>query len=440
MSDVIAFRSIGVVPSPQMLPTAQLVLRLVCALAIGFLIGAERERREGKGPQRSPAGVRTFTLASLVGSVSVLLGGNIFLLLSTGIFAAFSAVAYVRTHEQDPGLTSEAALVLTVLLGGLAQTQTATAARVRLHHFVADVIKVRSDPGGVYITRGSAPNVVVHATVRPLYGRLDLDIAEANIRALEQNPPIEQAGNHILIGFVKDPALLRAVTIRFDIQTPNETQVHARTESGGISIDGISGPIQTVTSSGRTEISNLHGKIEVTGESGSVGVRDCSGQVYIHNGSGKLQVYGVKGVVDADTTSGRIQISDVSGDVRATTHSATIRINKVTGTAEAHNSSGSIDALQSRGSVHAEATSGSIRITQLSPAPIRAVTRSGVIKVELATGGGYLLDAHSDSGRISGTNTTMLNPAKNTHNVNGQIGSGGPLVDLDSHSSKIVIN
>ena len=135
-----------------MLPTGQLVLRLVSALAIGFLIGAERERHKGEGPQRSPAGVRTFALASLVGGVSVLLGGNILLALSTGIFAAFSAVAYLRTREQDPGLTSETALVLTVLLGGLAQTQTATAsaiavvvtivlaARIRLHHFVADVI------------------------------------------------------------------------------------------------------------------------------------------------------------------------------------------------------------------------------------------------------------------------------------------------------------
>ena len=36
-------------------------------------------------------------------------------------------MAYLRTREQDPGLTSEAALVLTALLGGLAQTQTATA-------------------------------------------------------------------------------------------------------------------------------------------------------------------------------------------------------------------------------------------------------------------------------------------------------------------------
>ena len=135
-----------------MLPTGQLALRMIGALAIGFLIGAERERHKGEGPQRSAAGVRTFTLASLVGGVSVLLGGNLLLALCTAVFAAFAVVAYLRTREQDPGLTSEAALVLTVLLGGLAQTQVAIAsaiavvvtillaARVRLHHFVANVI------------------------------------------------------------------------------------------------------------------------------------------------------------------------------------------------------------------------------------------------------------------------------------------------------------
>src|SRR5664280_1315814 len=115
-------------------------------------------------------------------------------------------------------------------------------------------LDVRSDPGGIYITAGSSQNVVIHAIIKPLYGTVDLDIAEANIRALEQNPPIEQVGNQIRIGYVKDPALLRAVTIRFDIATPRATEVHAHTESGGISIDGIAGPAETVTSSGRTEI------------------------------------------------------------------------------------------------------------------------------------------------------------------------------------------
>jgi uncharacterized membrane protein (DUF4010 family) len=125
---------------------------LASALAIGFLIGAERERRKGRGPNRSPAGIRTFTLASLAGGVSVVLGGSILLTVTALIFALFSAVAYLRTDQQDPGLTSEAALVLTVLLGGLAQTNTLAAsamavivtlvlaARVHLHHFISHVI------------------------------------------------------------------------------------------------------------------------------------------------------------------------------------------------------------------------------------------------------------------------------------------------------------
>ena len=59
------FYRLGVLPSSPMLPLGQSVLRLASALAIGLLIGAERERRKGEGPQRSAAGVRTFTLASL---------------------------------------------------------------------------------------------------------------------------------------------------------------------------------------------------------------------------------------------------------------------------------------------------------------------------------------------------------------------------------------
>ena len=300
-------------------------------------------------------------------------------------------------------------------------------------------LDVRSDPGGVYITTGSSLNVVVHAIIKPLYGRLDLDIAEANIRALEQNPPIEQVGNQIRIGFVKDPALLRAVTIRFEIATPRATQVRAHTESGGISIDGIAGPAETVTSSGRTEISNVEGELKVTGHSGAIIIRDTGGHVSVHNGSGGLQLYGIHGAVETETTSGRTEISDVSGDIRATTHSASIRIDKAKGAVEAHNTSGSIDALQSSGSVHAETTSGAIRISQVSPAPIRALTRSGAIKVELASGGGYLLDAQSASGKVSGLSTSTLARTKDAHSLKGQIGSGGPLVDLDTHSSKIEI-
>jgi uncharacterized membrane protein YhiD involved in acid resistance len=44
---------------------AAMMLGLGAALGAGLLIGIERERRKGDGPQRAVAGARTFTLASL---------------------------------------------------------------------------------------------------------------------------------------------------------------------------------------------------------------------------------------------------------------------------------------------------------------------------------------------------------------------------------------
>ena len=46
------------------------MLKLVSAVAVGALIGAERERRKGDGPARSPAGIRTFTITSIAGAVA----------------------------------------------------------------------------------------------------------------------------------------------------------------------------------------------------------------------------------------------------------------------------------------------------------------------------------------------------------------------------------
>jgi uncharacterized membrane protein (DUF4010 family) len=131
-----------------MLITDGQVFRLGSALAIGLLIGAERERRKGEGPARSPAGIRTFAVAALLGGVSFLLGGELLLAVTVLALAAYCCVAYVGTHEKDPGLTSETALLLAAMLGALAQRETALAsgiavvvtillaARTRLHHFV----------------------------------------------------------------------------------------------------------------------------------------------------------------------------------------------------------------------------------------------------------------------------------------------------------------
>lgn len=106
------------------------MLHLVSAVAVGALIGAERERRKGEGPARSPAGIRTFTITSVAGAVAFSLGGVVLLAVLTACVAMMVAVSYWRSQDQDPGLTTEIVLVLTSLLCGMCMQAPQTAAAV----------------------------------------------------------------------------------------------------------------------------------------------------------------------------------------------------------------------------------------------------------------------------------------------------------------------
>lgn len=94
-------------------------MSLAIAIGIGLLIGAERERRKGSGPQRGAAGVRTFALAAFAGALSSYLKSEALLVAVAAAAVLFSALAYRRTARKDPGLTTEFALLVTVLLGAL---------------------------------------------------------------------------------------------------------------------------------------------------------------------------------------------------------------------------------------------------------------------------------------------------------------------------------
>lgn len=162
------------------------MLNLVVALGIGLLIGAERERRKGEGPARSPAGIRTFTVTSLVGAISFMVGSGLLLAIATAGVIALTAIGYWRGRNDDPGLTSEIALVLTVLLGGLSAQQPALAggvavivavllaSRARLHRFVRSVL-TEEELNDVLMFAGATLVVLPLVPNRPMgpYGALN---------------------------------------------------------------------------------------------------------------------------------------------------------------------------------------------------------------------------------------------------------------------------
>ena len=125
---------------------------LALALGVGLLIGVERERRKGTGPGRDPAGIRTFALTGLLGGIAAQVGGVAVVAVGLGFVGLAALAGYLRDEGSDPGLTTEVALVLTFLLGALAQSEAALAAglavavalilanRERFHHIARDTL------------------------------------------------------------------------------------------------------------------------------------------------------------------------------------------------------------------------------------------------------------------------------------------------------------
>lgn len=119
---------------------------VVVALGAGMLIGLERERRKGQGPHRDAAGLRTFMVAALLGVCAQIISGALAAVALLGVIA-LTGLSYWRSRSDDPGLTTELALITTALIGMLAVPQpelaaaaavllaSLLAARERLHHF-----------------------------------------------------------------------------------------------------------------------------------------------------------------------------------------------------------------------------------------------------------------------------------------------------------------
>lgn len=122
----------------------------VYSLAIGLLVGLERERSY-RGRAGQAYGIRTFALLALVGTLATEAGEGAVVVALAGVVALL-VVGYRRTNEADPGTTTEVAAMATFLLGVMSLHDAALAAALaiaivallmsksRLHRFVADVL------------------------------------------------------------------------------------------------------------------------------------------------------------------------------------------------------------------------------------------------------------------------------------------------------------
>jgi hypothetical protein len=245
-------------------------------------------------------------------------------------------------------------------------------------------LDVKTDSGGIVVVTGSPGFVRIHAILRAQHGWFGSGDVAAHIRELEHNPPVQQDGNRVKIGYVQNRDLLTDVSMHLEIETPPDTRLQARVGSGGIRVAGIHGLADCRTDSGGIEVNDVGSGVHAVADSGGIHIHSAKGPVFAHADSGGIEATDVARDVDAQTDSGRIEIS------------------------------------------------------QTSPATIHAKADSGGVRVKLAAGAGYDINAESDSGHISVAEMT-INSAFSRHHVEGKVRGGGPLVNVRVGSGGISI-
>ncbi len=249
------------------------------------------------------------------------------------------------------------------------------------------------------------------------------DNAEEKVRRLEQNPPIQQNGNSIRIGYVSDPELRHDVSIDYQVVVPQAASLISRTGSGDQKIDGIKGPLEARSGSGDMHISSIGSRVEAHTGSGDLQMNGVNGDVRARAGSGNIEADGVAGAFDAETGSGDIGLRQTApGEVRVRT------------------GSGGVDLHGVRGMVSANTGSGDVSIEGTPSGEWKLSAGSGTIKLQIPRQAGFDLDASTSSGDISLNHTVAVSGTISRHSIHGKAGNGGSLVEVRTGSGNIEID
>jgi Toastrack DUF4097 len=255
--------------------------------------------------------------------------------------------------------------------------------------------------GDVVIKAGGGNQVIVHGTVRASNW---FSSGEDAVHQVESNPPIQQSGNTIRIGYNLPEGVKHWVAISYEVTVPPDTTVEAHSGSGNLGIEGIRAAVQGQTGSGDIRLRDLGKQVHVQTGSGSIRAQDAGAPFYAHTGSGDI---------DAALTG--------SGDVDIQTGSGSVQLRGV------------------KGGLHARTGSGEISADGSVTGPWQLHTGSGNVRLAVGSGNGFNLDVHTSSGSIHSDLPITVQGSMGRHEMKGTVKGGGPEVEISTGSGDVEI-
>lgn len=280
-------------------------------------------------------------------------------------------------------------------------------------------LEVATGSGDVHVAIGTAGQVQVHGVIHAR-GWSDAD-AQEELNRIESNPPVSQDNNLIRVGATRSNT--GSTSIDYTISVPANTELHCRTGSGDVDVNGIQGPasftsgsgdivasgigndIQAAAGSGNVKIFGVQGQTQVTTGSGDIAVHDTKGAARLHSGSGDVILENPSDRVVAETGSGDITVNGASADLRVRTGSGTLSI-------------GGNPGAMNYWDIHAS---------------------SGDVVLRIPSDASFELHAHTGSGDIETKIPIVMEATAGKHELRARIGDGKARVEVQTSSGNITL-
>jgi DUF4097 and DUF4098 domain-containing protein YvlB len=276
-------------------------------------------------------------------------------------------------------------------------------------------LELNNGSGNVDI-RGSADNKV-HVFGKVTAGWSVFGGSDKNLQDVVGNPPIDQHDNTIHIG--RNNSLFKNISIDYKIEVPHDSDIDADVASGGITIDGVRGPVKASSASGYVHVYKVDGDTQLNAASGSI------------------EASGIGGILHVSSASGDITASDVKGDVRVSAASGSIKITNPSDRVDASSASGSIEVFGAKNDLKIHAISGSVHV-EGDPAnrfwELKSV--SGSVDIRVPSNASFLLSAESMSGGIR-TNIPVVLEEQGKHSLRAHIGSSSGRIEVHTVSGGV---
>jgi DUF4097 and DUF4098 domain-containing protein YvlB len=182
----------------------------------------------------------------------------------------------------------------------------------------------------------------------------------------------------------------------------------------------------------------------VASSNGSVRVEEVQGNARLETSNGSVRMRKLAGRLEVKTSNGSVEGEDLECEAVLKTSNGAIRIARMSGTVEATTSNGSINVRIEKPKPHQpmrfDTSNGSIELAfeSLGDNDIRANTSNSSITLRLPAAVKARLRARTSHGSVHSDFDVMTKGGvMEKHELDGEIGGGGPLLNLTSSNGAI---